>query len=46
MATKTLKKIDKKLQPENKEPPKQISDQSQTSEKDDQKEITSTIEKK
>ena len=46
MATKTLKKIDKKLQPENKEPPKQISAQSQTSEKDDQKEITSTIEKK
>ena len=46
MATKTLKNIDKNLQPETKEPPNKTSDQSQTSEKDDQKEITSTTEKK
>ena len=46
MATKTLKNIDQKLQPETKEPPNKTSNQSQTSENEDQKEITSTTEKK
>jgi hypothetical protein len=46
MATKTLKNIDKNLQPETKEPSNKTSNQSQTSENEDQKEITSTTEKK
>ena len=44
MATKITKNIDKNLQPENKVPPNKVSNQSQTSEKEDQREINSSKE--
>ena len=44
MATKNVKSVDKKIQIENKEPPNKTSNQSQTSEKEDEKEINSSKE--